>query len=224
MTIPVITIDGPSGAGKGTVCRQLAKQLGWHLLDSGALYRLTALAAEQADINLQDAPAVAKMAANLQVTFTSDAENNEQILLAGDDVTAKVRAETTGELASQVAVHPPVRQALVDLQHSFRQAPGLVADGRDMGTVIFTDAPLKLFLTASAQERAERRAGQLREMGMDANIRQLFLEIQARDERDQSRKTAPLVPASDAVLIDTTGISVTEVMRKVTTLVTQRLG
>jgi len=223
-TAPVITIDGPSGAGKGTVCRLLAKQLGWQLLDSGALYRLTALAAQQASIALDDDAAVAQIAADLQVEFASDADNNEQILLAGNNVTPHVRAETTGELASQVAVHPAVRHALVELQHGFRQMPGLVADGRDKGTVIFPDAPLKLFLTASAQERAERRAGQLRQMRVDANIRQLFFEIQARDERDQTRKTAPLLPAPDAVLVDTTGVPIPEVMTKITALVEQRFG
>lgn len=223
MTVPVITIDGPSGSGKGTVSRTIAKQLGWHMLDSGALYRLTALAAQKAHLNPADhVQQVSELAETLQVEFSSQDNGDEMVLLDGEDVTQLVRAESTGELASQCAVLPEVREALLHLQHSFQKAPGLVADGRDMGTVIFPDAPLKIFLTASVEERTGRRVKQLRELGIPANIDRIYSEIAARDERDRNRAESPLVPAEDAVELDSTDMSVEEVIQAVLEKATQR--
>ncbi len=222
MTVPVITVDGPSGSGKGTVSRAIARQLGWRMLDSGALYRLTALAAEDAGLDPDtDRQAIAALAARLQVEFLSDENNNEIIELNGRDVTQRVRAESTGDMASRCAVIPEVRASLVDLQHAFRRVPGLVADGRDMGTVIFPDAPLKIFLTASVAERTERRFKQLGELGISANIDRIYSEIAARDERDRTRSESPLVPAADAVELDSTGKPVQQVIAEVMDLVDQ---
>ena len=219
----VLTIDGPSGSGKGTIARQVAAILGWHLLDSGALYRLTALAAGLDGIALTDAAAISAIAEGLEVEFGSGPDGEEQVRLRGVDVTRTLRSESTGELASQVAQYGEVRKALINLQKSFRTAPGLVADGRDMGTVIFPDARVKVFLTASAEERARRRHKQLKEKGISANLARLSLDISERDRRDATRAVAPLRPARDAVEIDTTGMSIDEVVARVVELVHSRL-
>lgn len=221
--VPVLTIDGPSGSGKGTIARRMAQHLGWHLLDSGALYRLTALAAQERGIVLDDEAAVAALAAKLPVAFEVDGDA-ELILLNGADVTSRVRQESTGTLASRVASLPAVRAALIDLQHSFWRAPGLVADGRDMGTDIFPDAAAKVFLTASAEERARRRVVQLQQMGVDAKIDRILSEITARDARDASRPVSPLRPADDAVTVDTTGRGVDEVLAQVIDLAREKMG
>ena len=224
MSAPVIAIDGPSGSGKGTIARAVASRLGWNLLDSGALYRLLALAAEQGGVG-PDAPArLGALARGLRVEFSQDASGDERILMGGQDVTRAVRSETTGELASRIAAFPEVREGLLDLQHGFRQAPGLVADGRDMGTVVFPDAGLKIFLTASVAERAKRRHNQLIEKGLTANLDALFHDISARDERDRNRAVSPLVPAADAVELDTTHAGITQVVERVMALAVERLG
>lgn len=222
---PVVAIDGPSGAGKGTITQMLAKQLGWHLLDSGALYRLTALAADRQQVDLADVDGLARVAASLDVRFMPSAAGEPvKVLLADVDVTRDIRTETAGERASQVAVVPQVRAALLQRQRDFQQLPGLVADGRDMGTVVFPDAPVKIFLTASAEERAARRHRQLMLSGVDVKISDLLNEIKARDDRDMHRAEAPLRPADDAVMLDTTGLSIDEVLQKVLdTLQKQRL-
>ncbi len=210
---PVITVDGPGGSGKGTVTQMLARKLGWHLLDSGALYRLTALAAARQGVALDDEPALVRVAAGLDVAFMPTPPGEPaKVLLAGEDVTSEIRTETCGDNASKVAVMQPVRDALLQLQRDFRVAPGLVADGRDMGTVVFPDAPVKIFLTASAEERARRRYNQLKEAGVDVNIDALLEEIRVRDERDMNRSAAPLKPADDAQVIDSTGLSIEEVL------------
>lgn len=211
--IPVITVDGPGGSGKGTVTQMLAKKLGWHLLDSGALYRLTALAAARQGVALDDQAQLVNVAANLDVSFEPTPPGEPvKVLLAGDDVTSEIRTEACGNSASKVAVIQPVRDALLQRQRNFRVAPGLVADGRDMGTVVFPDAPVKIFLTASAEERAQRRYSQLKDAGVDVNIDALLEEIRVRDERDINRSAAPLKPADDAQVIDSTGLSIEEVL------------
>ena len=209
---PVIAIDGPVGSGKGTIARQVADALGWHLLDSGALYRLLALAAGKQGVPLDDAPALAAMAGELDIRFGSDAAGEEQIWLAGEDVTRMIRTEECGAGASAVAALPPVREALLGLQRDFRQAPGLVADGRDMGTQVFVDAGLKVFLTASAEERAKRRYKQLNDKGIDVSLAALSRDIEERDRRDQQRSVAPLRPAEDARILDSSGKSIEEVV------------
>lgn len=211
--VPVITVDGPGGSGKGTVTQMLAKKLGWHLLDSGAIYRLTALAAVRQGVALDDEAGLLRMAAALDVAFEpTPAGEPAKVLLAGEDVTSEIRTEACGNNASRIAVMQPVRDALLQRQRDFRKAPGLVADGRDMGTVVFPDAPVKIFLTASAEERARRRFSQLMAAGVDVSIDTLLEEIRARDERDTNRSAAPLKPADDAQVIDSTGLSIEEVL------------
>jgi cytidylate kinase len=219
---PVIAVDGPSGVGKGMVTRWLAQRLNWHRLDSGALYRILALAADKRGIDLQDADAVAALAPQLEVRFTGATEDDEAILVNGVDWRRELRAETTGALASQIAALPAVRAALLRRQRDFREPPGLVADGRDMGTVVFTDAPLKIFLDASAGERARRRALQLSRNGITANIDRLCEEIRARDERDRNRAVAPLKAADDAEVVDTSGLSPDAVKVRIESLLHQR--
>lgn len=210
----VITVDGPSGVGKGTLSMTLAKRLGWHFLDSGAIYRALALYSEQQGIDLEDEEKVADLALKLPLEFQAGAEDIV-ILLDGEDQSAKIRQEETGGKASVVAKFPQVRQNLLARQRAFARAPGLIADGRDMGTEIFPKAPLKIFLTASAKVRAERRYKQLLERGLCVKMDQILSEVEARDARDRSRKASPLVPAEDAVVIDTSELSIEEVFQTV---------
>jgi cytidylate kinase len=216
--IPVLTIDGPSGSGKGTISRAVAERLGWHYLDSGALYRAVGLAASWAGIDLTDAEALARCARDTDVRFIDRASDEPLIYVNGTEASAELRQESSGAMASAIAALPPVRAALVDKQRSFRRSPGLVADGRDMGTVIFPDAARKVFLTASAAERAERRHKQLKQKGLDVTLASLLREIEARDTRDASRAVAPLRPADDAVTIDTTATPIDVVVAKVIAL------
>jgi cytidylate kinase len=217
LAVPVLAIDGPSGSGKGTVSRRIADVLGWHLLDSGALYRLVALAGEQAGLEPDDVAAHAALAAALQVRFGHDDQGQEQVLLGTDrqDVTATIRTETAGQGASRVAAWPAVRQALLQRQRQFAREPGLVADGRDMGTVVFPAAPLKIFLTASPEERARRRHNQLKDKGSGANLAALSQEIAERDRRDSTRSVSPLVPAAEAIVIDSTHLGIGEVVDRI---------
>ena len=216
--IPVITIDGPGGSGKGTISTRLAEHLGWNFLDSGALYRLTALAVMNNNTSLDNEAALGEAAENLDIRFETS-PGGIKTFLDGEDVSDRLRHEDTGALASKIAVTPAVRAALVKRQRRFRAPPGLVADGRDMGTVIFPDADLKIFLTASAEIRAQRRHKQLKEKGESVNLSRLFREIKSRDLRDQSRSIAPLRPAEDAVIIDSTDLSIEEVLKKVIKMV-----
>jgi cytidylate kinase len=211
----VITIDGPSGSGKGTIARRVADELGWHLLDSGALYRLTALAADRHGVGLDNPEKLADLARSLDVRFGSDESGDESVWFEGDLVSAALRTEETGKGASTVAALQPVRDALLDLQRSFRKAPGLVADGRDMGTHVFPDAALKVFLTASAEERARRRHKQLKDKGIDVSLAALSRDIEDRDRRDTQRLVAPLRPAEDARILDSSGKSIEAVTNTV---------
>lgn len=211
----VLTIDGPSGSGKGTVSRAVAGRLGWHFLDSGALYRAVGLAAGWHDLDLSDADALERCARETDVRFEECESGEPRVFVDGIDATDELRTETAGAAASAIAALPSVRAALFDKQRAFRRAPGLVADGRDMGTVIFPDAPFKVFLTASATERAERRYKQLKDKGLTVTLAGLLEEIVARDARDAERTVAPLKPAADAVLIDSTGVPVDTVIERV---------
>jgi len=218
--VPVLTIDGPSGSGKGTISARVADALGWHLLDSGALYRAVGFAASMAGLDLCDAEAGTRCAETTKITFRDPKDGGEtRVIVNGLDATAEIRTETCGAAASAIAAIPSVRAALFDKQRSFRKAPGLVADGRDMGTVIFADAQHKVFLTASAEERAKRRYKQLKEKGLGVTLTTLLREIEARDVRDAERAVAPLKPATDAILIDSTGMSIDAVVAKVLALV-----
>jgi len=208
--IPVITIDGPSGTGKGTLTDLLAERLGWSSLDSGALYRVLGVAARRQGVALDDADVLAGLADTLPVRFVSG-----QVLLGEDDVSAEIRTEEAGMAASKVAAHPEVRASLLDWQRRMAREPGLVADGRDMGTVVFPSAPLKIFLDASPEVRAERRYKQLKGKGLDANLPQLVRDIRERDARDRNRPVAPLCAADDAILVDSTAMSIAEVLDRV---------
>lgn len=218
-SIPVITVDGPSGSGKGTIAQRLAVELGWHFLDSGALYRILAFAASQRGIDLADADALADLGRVLPVTFSPD---SAKISLEDIDINDEIRTEAAGNAASKVAAIPAVRTALLDRQRAFRTLPGLVADGRDMGTVIFPDAKLKVFLTASAEERAQRRYKQLIEKGLSANLPSLVADIAERDQRDANRPVAPLRPADDAIVIDTSDLAIEATLEQVRSLVRGR--
>jgi CMP/dCMP kinase len=211
----VITIDGPSGSGKGTISRAVARSLGWALLDSGALYRLVALAARRAQVSLSDPAALGRLAERFNIRFGSNPSGEEAVWLDGEDVTRAIRTEEAGNDASKVAALPPVRAALLERQRRFALPPGLVADGRDMGTVVFPEAKVKIFLTASPAERALRRYKQLKEKGVTANLAALSLEIAERDERDSTRSASPLVASADATMLDTTGMSVDDVVERV---------
>ncbi|MCF6249863.1 MAG: (d)CMP kinase [Methylococcaceae bacterium] len=213
MSVPVLTIDGPSGAGKGTVSRAVAKQLGWNYLDSGSIYRALAIAALNNNIELSDVKAVVKVAGAMQLEF--DCGDELIVNLNGIDITHKLPTENTGNTASIIAAYPEVRAVLLQKQKDFQQAPGLVADGRDMGTVVFPDAANKVYLTASAKERAERRYKQLIEKGIDANLIQITEEIKLRDHRDQQRAIAPLIAAEDALYIDSSNLSIIQVIEEV---------
>lgn len=219
--VPVLTIDGPSGAGKGTVSRLVAGRLGWHYLDSGALYRAVGVAASWADLDLSDPAALVRCTFDTDIRFRDDG-GSLRVIVNGADATDELRLETTGTLASAIAAIPEVRAALKERQRAFRREPGLVADGRDMGTVIFPDATTKVFLTASAEERARRRHNQLKEKGVSVTFDGLLREILSRDARDAQRAVAPLKPADDAVLLDTTGLSIDEVVDRVLALVPAR--
>lgn len=213
--VPLITIDGSAGSGKGTLAQRLSNKLGWHLLDSGAIYRLLAYAACKHEVALDDEDALVDLTSSVKMEFVAKEGAELEILLDGENVTRDVRTEECGCNASRLAVLPKVREALLERQKSFHQAPGLVADGRDMGTVVFPDAPLKIFLLASAEVRAERRFGQLKEKGIDASMDRLIHDIVERDERDCNRKQAPLKPADDAIQIDTDKMSIEDVFSKV---------
>jgi cytidylate kinase len=222
---PTLTIDGPSGSGKGTVSRMAADALGWHLLDSGALYRAVGFAAGMEGLDLSDAEAVTRCAQTTKISFRDPKDGQEtRVIVNGMDATDEIRTETCGAAASAIAAIPGVRTALFDKQRAFRKAPGLVADGRDMGTVIFPDAQSKVFLTASAEERAKRRYKQLKEKGLGVTLAALLREIQARDVRDAGRAVAPLKPAADAVVIDSTGMPVERVVAAVLELVGKGRG
>lgn len=222
--VPIIAIDGPSGSGKGTVSRAVADVLGWHFLDSGALYRLVALKALRTGIEPSDVEAHARMAADMVVRFEADSRGAERVMLDGADVTRELRTEAAGNAASRVAAMPLVRAALVERQRRFAEPPGLVADGRDMGSVIFPDAGLKIFLTATPAERARRRHKQLKEKGLDVSLPALSREIAERDARDAGREAAPLRAAADAIQLDSTGLGIDEVVGRIVRLAGERFG
>ncbi|MBD3635000.1 MAG: (d)CMP kinase [Methylophaga sp.] len=212
--IPVLTIDGPSGSGKGTIAQMIAREFGWHYLDSGAIYRVLAQAAIKHQLDLADEAALTKLAEQLDVRFAFD--NAElKVMLEGDDVSLRIRSEEAGNAASKVAAIPSVRSALLQRQRDFRKMPGLVTDGRDMGTVVFPDAPFKVFLTASAEERAQRRYKQLKQKGIESNLSDLIAEISERDRRDSEREVAPLRPAKGALILDSTELGIDAVFEQV---------
>ncbi|HEX7044399.1 MAG TPA: (d)CMP kinase [Burkholderiales bacterium] len=215
---PVIAVDGPSGSGKGTVSQLLAARLGWHYLDSGALYRAVGLAAERAGVDFADAAALAAVARELRLRFLPRPDGPPAVILDGEDITDALRSEAAGDAASRVAAVPAVRRALLRKQHEFRRPPGLVADGRDMGTTVFPDAILKVFLTATPEVRAERRYKQLKEKGFDVNLPRLLEEIRSRDARDAARAVSPLKPAADAHLLDTSDLSISQVVDRIESL------
>ncbi|HIM57735.1 MAG TPA: (d)CMP kinase [Gammaproteobacteria bacterium] len=219
MSVPILTIDGPSGVGKGTVARIMAQKLGWHLLDSGAIYRAFALAVDSRNIDISDESALVEVANNLNLEFKTEVGSElVSVYLDGQDVSKVLRTEQTGEMASRIASIGVVRAALLKRQQAFAKAPGLVADGRDMGTVVFADTRFKVFLTASAQERANRRLKQLQNQGSKGIISKILADVVARDERDSSRKHSPLKPADNALIIDTTELSIDEVITQVSEL------
>lgn len=221
---PVLAVDGPGGSGKGTVCRAVTEAMGWHLLDSGAIYRALAVAAGIRGLDASETGALVDLAHGLDVVFEPEPDGAIRVLVDGEDVSVQLRSEQTGDLASRVAAVPEAREALLARQRAFRKPPGLVADGRDMGTVVFPDATLKIFLTASAEERARRRYNQLKEQGVDVSLADLLDEIAVRDERDRNRAVAPLRPAADAEELDTTGLSVDAVVERVLKLLQKQLS
>lgn len=221
--IPIITIDGPSGVGKGTLALELCRKLGWHILDSGALYRLSALAALQDKLDLEREDDVAHTARNLEVRFETIADEI-RVMLRDEDVTARIRQEDIGMAASKIAKYQSLRDALLQMQRDYAGPPGLVADGRDMGTTVFPEAALKLFITASCEERAQRRYKQLKQKGINASLADLESDLRARDEQDANRKVSPLKPADDAIVIDTTELSIDDVNRQVLQLVQERFS
>lgn len=219
--MPVLTIDGPGGAGKGTVSRAIARKLGWHYLDSGAIYRALAIAVLRKNISLDDEAAIAKVAEGLNLSF----QCNEKVavLLDNDDISEQIQSETCGYAASKIAIYPAVRKALLQKQREFQKAPGLVADGRDMGTIVFPKAPYKVFLTARAGVRAERRYKQLKEKGIDVSLDRITRELEERDRRDRERANAPLVKADDAILIDSSDLTINEAIDKVLNIIRRSL-
>ncbi|AXB31899.1 (d)CMP kinase [Vibrio campbellii] len=220
---PVVTVDGPSGAGKGTLCMLLAKKLGFHLLDSGAIYRVLALAAIHHGVDTESEDALVPLATHLDVQFIAEGDL-VKVILEGEDVSGELRKEETGMAASKVAALPRVREALLRRQRAFETAPGLVADGRDMGTVVFTGAQAKIFLDASAEERAHRRLKQLQDKGLDVRFADLLSEIQERDDRDRNRPVAPLRPAEDALVLDSTSMTIDEVVEKALQYIESKLA
>ncbi|MEW6999618.1 (d)CMP kinase [Colwelliaceae bacterium BS250] len=223
-SIPLITIDGPSGAGKGTVAKIVAEQLGWNFLDSGAIYRVLAVAVQHHNISVEEEEAIIPLASHLDVEFKIVDDGEPRVLLEGEDVTQNIRTEEVGAVASKIAAFPRVREALLRRQRAFKQMPGLLADGRDMGTVVFPDAPVKVFLTASAEERAKRRMIQLQQKGLDVNIGRLLADIRQRDERDQNRSVAPLVPAEGALIVDSTELTIEQVVEKILLFANEKLS
>ncbi|MFT5839232.1 MAG: cytidylate kinase [Flavobacteriales bacterium] len=221
-TEPVITIDGPSGSGKGTVSTLLAKKLGWHFLDSGAIYRVLAVASIHHQIPAEDETGLLPLASGLDVNFETT-EKGVRVILEGEDVSDTIRTEEVGATASKIASLPSIREALLRRQRGFKQSPGLVADGRDMGTVVFPEAQVKIFLTASAEERADRRFKQLKDMGHNVSMLRLLQDIKARDERDANRTFAPLVPAKDALVLDSTELNVEQVLEKIEMFIEEKL-
>lgn len=220
--VPVLAIDGPSGSGKGTIGQILAQKLGWHFLDSGAVYRAVGYLAAKRGVSAEDVPSVARLAQDMDVRFEIAPAGTAKVILNGEDIGDGLRTEEAGAMASTVAAFPEVRTALLNKQHAFRKPPGLVADGRDMGTTVFPDAILKIFLTASAEVRAERRYKQLKDKGFDANLPRLLGEIRDRDARDAARAASPLKPAADASILDTSALSISEVVEQIERLLRAR--